>query len=68
MRGLIYLIAITKKEKEAVLAKYPKTHVVRTMRGDSRRHHYYCTENKGVMALIAKMRGWDARKGYRVDG
>ena len=62
------MIAITKKEKEAVLAKYPKTYIIRTMKQDSRRGHYYCTENKGVMALIAKMRGRDTQKGYRVDG
>lgn len=62
------MIAITQKEKEAILAKYPKTYIVRTMKQDSRRKHYFCTENKGVMALIAKMRGWDAQKGRRADG
>lgn len=57
------MIAITQKEKEAILDKYPKTYIVRTMKQDSKRHHYFCTESRGVMSLISKMRGVEPRKG-----
>jgi hypothetical protein len=50
------MIAINKAEKEAILSKYPDTHVVRTMKHDSKRHRYYCTEDRRVMNLLKKMR------------
>lgn len=50
------MIAISKKEKDAVLAKYPNTHIVRTMIGDSKRHHYFCVEDKRVLHYLNKFR------------
>ena len=50
------LIAINKEEKDAVLAKFPNVHIVRTMKQKSKRHRYYCEESRGVMKLIENMR------------
>lgn len=50
------MIAITASEKEAVRVKFPNVHIVRTMKQDSKRHHYYCEESRGVMNLLHQMR------------
>lgn len=50
------MIAITKSEKEAISARFPKVHIVRTMKQKSKRHHYYCEETKQVMRLLSNMR------------
>lgn len=50
------MVAITKDEKEAILKQYPKINIVRTMRQDSKRHHYYMEEAKGAMALLRRLR------------
>lgn len=50
------MISITAEEKKAIRAKYPNVHIVRTMRQDSKRHHYYCEENPRAMKLLRKMR------------
>lgn len=59
------MIAITAAEKQAISAKYPKLHIVRTMRQDSKRHHYYMEEAGGAMRMLKAMRGKDAPKGKR---
>lgn len=51
------MIAITKEEKDAILKLYPNTHIVRTMKQRSKRHRYYCVEDRGVMRLLKKLRG-----------
>lgn len=51
------MIAITRAEKEAILEKFPNTHIVRTMKNDSKRHHYYCVESPKVMGLLRSIRG-----------
>lgn len=38
------MIAITLSEKEAIREKFPRVHIVRTMKSDSKRHHYYMVE------------------------
>ena len=52
----IHMIAISRSEKDAILSKYPNTHIVRTMRQDSKRKHYFCTESPKVMKLLNAMR------------
>lgn len=56
------MIAITAEEKNLIAERYPNVHIVRTMKGDSKRHHYYCTEDRRVMALLAPLRGWETEK------
>lgn len=53
---MLTMIAITKSEKEAISARFPEVHIVRTMKQKSKRHHYYCEETKQVMRLLSNMR------------
>lgn len=50
------MIAISKEEKEIILKMYPNVHIVRTAKQRSKRHRYYCEENRGVMALLKSLR------------
>ena len=50
------MIAITKDEKEIITQRFPNVHIVRTAKQDSKRHHYYCEETKGVMRLLGQLR------------
>lgn len=57
------MIAINKSEKEVISKWLPNVHIVRTMKQKSKRHHYYCEENKQVMQLLSEIRcGADNRK------
>lgn len=53
---MLTMIAITKSEKEAISARFPEVHIVRTMKQKSKRHHYYCEETKQVVRLLSNMR------------
>jgi len=61
------VIAITVSEKEAIREKFPRVHIVRTMKQDSKRHHYYMVEDGAPMKLLRSLRGLervhDKRKG-----
>ena len=43
------MVAITLDEKKAICAKYPDAQIVRTMKHDSERHHYYMVETGAPM-------------------
>lgn len=64
------MIAITASEKEAIREKFPRVHIVRTMKQDSKRHHYYMVEDGAPMKLLRSLRGLervhDKRKGKGV--
>lgn len=51
------MIEINKSEKEVISKRLPNTHIVRTMKQKSKRHHYYCEECKPVMKLLSEIRG-----------
>ncbi len=51
------MIAITLSEKNTIRERFPNVHIVRTMRQDSKRHHYFMTEDPGPMNMLRKMRG-----------
>lgn len=51
------MVPITRAEKDAVRAKFPKVYIVRTMKHDSKRGHYYCEENRQVIRYINELRG-----------
>lgn len=50
------MIAITADEKKIIQEQYPDVHIVRTMKQDSKRHHYYMTEDKKPMKLLRRLR------------
>lgn len=51
------MIAITLAEKQAICAKYPNVDIVRTMKQDSKRHHYYMAEVGAPMRMLNALRG-----------
>lgn len=59
------MIAISLMEKEAVCKKYPDTKFVRTMRQDSKRHHYYMVEAGAPYRYLNSLRSNDKPKPKR---
>lgn len=57
------MIAINKDEKKIIREMFPDLHIVRTMKQDSKRHHYYMEERGVAMKVLRKLRGQDKRKG-----
>ena len=53
------MIAISLQEKEEIRKQYPNVNITRTMKQDSKRHHYYMEEAKGPMGLLRRLRGED---------
>ena len=51
------MIKITKAERDEIVARFPDVQLTRTMRQDSKRHHYYMVEQPGPMRVLRKMRG-----------
>ena len=51
------MISINKSEKEVISKRLPNAHIVRTMKQNSKRHHYYCEGNKHVMQILTEIRG-----------
>ncbi len=47
------MIQITKAEKELLVGMFPNIRFPRTMKQDSKRHHYFCTETIELMRPIA---------------
>lgn len=47
------MIQITKEEKMFLAKMFPGEKFPRTMAGDSKRHHYFCTESEELMRAIA---------------
>lgn len=59
------MIPITKAEKDFLVKAFPPNkppyyNFPRTMRQDSKRHHYYCTENEAMMRAIASSNAFAA--------
>ena len=51
------MIAITLSEKEAIKRRFPDVHIARTMKQDSKRHHYYMVEERGPVRYLRELRG-----------
>lgn len=70
------MILINKSEKEAILERFPNIFIIRTMKHRSKRHHYYCEEDRRVIRFLNERRGlidYKAKKGgdnntYRKNG
>ena len=50
------MVAITTAEKKAVCERFPDVHIARTMRQDSKRHHYYMTEDPAPLEYLSALR------------
>lgn len=56
------MVKIDAAEKAALLKKFPSLTFVRTMKKDSKRHHYYCAEEWHVMEYLRVLRGEEPSK------
>ncbi len=59
------MIEINKAEKEAIVARYPDVHIVRTMVNDSRRHHYFCVEDRKILQFLNRFRNRNVVETYQ---
>lgn len=50
------IVQINKDEKDKILKAYPDAHIVRLMKQDSKRHHYWMTEEPHLMKALQKLR------------
>ena len=59
------MVSISLKEKEIISKEFPHVNIVRTMKCDSKRHHYFMEEAGGAMRRIRELRGFGSprRKG-----
>lgn len=60
----IFLLKISKEEKDVISTLFPEVNIVRTMKQRSKRHTYYCEETKRAVAVINKMRNGQPIRGY----
>jgi len=51
------MIRINKEEKAAIAERFPEVCIIRTMKHDSKRHHYYCEESPRVIRFLNRIRG-----------
>lgn len=51
------MIMITAAEKQEIVKKHPRVHIVRTMKHRSKRHRYYMEEDRNAMRTLLTMRG-----------
>ena len=51
------MILINKAEKDAIHERFPNVFIIRTMKHDSKRHHYYCEEDRRVVRYLNERRG-----------
>ncbi len=56
------MVKINAAEKQAISKKFPDVRIVRTMKSDSKRHHYYCEEQREVVCYLRELRGEPVRK------
>lgn len=50
------MIKINADEKKSIVEKFPNIYIVRTMKNDSKRHHYYMEESRQAMNYLRKLR------------
>lgn len=61
------MIPVTKEEARLLRELFPDYKVTRTMRQDSKRHHYYATESEEMMRVIAGTNDAAAEIVARID-
>lgn len=61
------MIPVTKEEACMLRELYPEYTITRTMRQDSKRHHYYATESEPMMRAIANTNHAAAEIVARID-
>lgn len=59
------MIAVTALEKKAICEKHPGAYFARTMRNDSKRHHYFMVESGAPLRMLMELRGQPIPRGKR---
>lgn len=54
------MVSISKKEASLIRKYFPNTHIVRTMKQKSSRHHYYCEENWRAMKFLERVKNGES--------
>jgi len=62
------MVAINKMEKDAIRERFPNVYIARTMKQKSKRHKYYCEENRQVMKFLDRLRGEESNTRTKGDG
>lgn len=57
------MILISSDEKKIITERFPEIHIVRTMKKDSSRHHYYMAEEPAPVKFLMVLRERSIRKG-----
>lgn len=50
------MIEVSRQERDIITERFPRVHIVGTMKQRSGRGHYYCEESKKVMKLLKELR------------
>ena len=58
------MIIINRQERDAIMEKFPDISIVRTMRSDSKRGHYYLEERRDVMKFLRNFRNKNVIEEY----
>ena len=48
------MILVDKREKDAILERFPDAKITRTVRQKSKRHRYYCEETRHIINFLNK--------------
>lgn len=72
MKRMSFVIPITKAEKDLLVKVFPPNRppyysFPRTMKQDSKRHHYFCTESEALMRAIADSNPYAAKFVQELD-
>ena len=51
------MIQINREEKDAIRERFPDICIVRTMKQDSKRHHYFMEEAPRALRFLNRLRG-----------
>ena len=62
------MITISKEEAKMVREKFPNVHIMRTMKQNSKRGHYYCEESRKIMNFISNLRKKNVVESYGKTG
>jgi len=62
------MILISKDERDAVVEAFPHVRMVRTVKQKSKRHRYYCEEDRRVMKFINGLRNGNSTEKSKESG
>lgn len=58
------MVIINREERDAIAKKFPDVTIVRTMKSDSKRGHYYLEERRDAMKFLREFRNRNVIEEY----